>query len=273
MNKVFATLFCLCALPALAETHPAAEGYCEDDRTSGWNFYCDTLVPQEEAPVPEEEPAAAFPRQTPPPPVSYTDQMMEFRKTLDELKHKAILKPSAENVANYMRAQQNAVRMATQFTEVWQRQIFADPSLDANVKRPLTAMGNNLRQDMLVAQREDALQTASQERGLMFVYASAARCMLCDAQAGIISDMAARYEISVLPVSTDGYISEHFPQTQIDQGQLARLDLEDTPLPFLALVEPQSGSVDLVGAGLMTQDIILNRVRIITAVPEGELYE
>lgn len=220
--------------------------------------------------APEEEPAS-----TPPsaPPVSYTDQMMAFRKTLDELKHKAILNPTAENVSGYMRAQQQAVRMATAFTEVWQRQIFADPTLDANVKRPLTSMGNTVRQDMLVAEREDALRTASSKRGMLFVYANPDDCLLCEAQAGIISDMADRYGIGILPVSKDGYISETFPETRVDQGQIAQLDLTETPLPFLALVEPRSGSVDLIGAGLMTQDIILNRVRIITAVPEGELYE
>ena len=199
--------------------------------------------------------------------------MMAFRKNLDELKHKAILEPTAGNVSNYMRAQQNAVRMATQFTETWQRQLFADPSLDANVKRPLTSIGNNLRQDMLVAEREAALKQASSEAGLMFVYKNPDACMLCETQARIIADMAARYEISVLPVSKDGFISEHFPTSLQDQGQLARLELQDTPVPFLALVEPQSGGVDLIGAGLMTQDIILNRVRIITKVPEGELYE
>jgi len=198
---------------------------------------------------------------------------MAFRAQLDELKHKAILNPTPENVQAYMRAQNDAVQMAGAFTEVWQRSLFSNPELDANVKRPLTAIGSNLRQDQRNAQREAALETASTEMGLMYVYDGPTSCLVCATQSRIIADMAAKYSIDVLPVSTDGYVAAEFPQTVIDRGHLAQLGLTQHPRPFIALVDPRADDVQLIGAGLMTQDIILERVRIIVSVPEGELYE
>ncbi|MEP2780821.1 MAG: conjugal transfer protein TraF [Pseudoruegeria sp.] len=266
----------LAALPLCLSSFAFADSYgdhmaCEDNRTSGWNFYCDTTPEIEDIPKSEEDPVAAIPQELPP--VSYTDEMMAYRKALEEMKHKAILHPTPENVTAYMEAQQAAVKKASTFTEVWQRQLFNNPALDANVKRPLTTIGNNLRQDYLVADREGALRDAAQENGLLYAYDGPDICMICEAQAQILSDMAERYEIGILPVSTDGFVSPYFPASQIDQGQLSKLDLADTPRPFLALVDPATDEVQLIGAGLMTQDIILNRIRIITRVPEGELYE
>jgi len=265
----------------LAQSAPtenaAASNYCQDKDTEGWNFYCKDVAPEVEEPVtPTEAPAPPSP---PPPepeaeePPSYTDQMMAFRAELDELKHKAILVPTPENVQAYMRAQNDAVQMAGLFTEVWQRSLFSNPELDANVKRPLTAMGSNLRQDQRNAEREAALETAATEMGLMYVYEGPETCIVCAAQSRIIADMAGKYDIDVLPVSTDGFVASEFPQTVIDRGHLARLDLTEHPRPFVALVDPRSDAVQLIGAGLMTQDIVLERVRIIVAVPEGELYE
>jgi len=251
----------------------AAAGYCQDADTEGWNFYCKDVEPEPE-PVEEEAPTAPPPPAPPPEePPSYTEQMMEFRAQLDELKHKAILEPTPENVQAYMRAQNDAVQMAGAFTEVWQRSLFSNPELDANVKRPLTAIGSNLRQDQRNAEREAALQTASTEMGLMYVYDGPSTCLVCATQSRIIADMAAKYSIEVLPVSTDGYVATEFPQTVIDRGHLAQLGLTEHPRPFIALVDPRADDVQLIGAGLMTQDIILERVRIIVSVPEGELYE
>ena len=262
-------------------SNSAAQGYCKDQDTVGWNFYCEDSIPEEE-PVEEPIPEPVVAPPPPPPeepveedeaPLSYTEQMMAFRANIDELKHRAILVPTPENVQAYMRAQSEAVEMAGLFTEVWQRNLFSNPDLDANVKRPLNTVGSQMRQDQRNAERESALNYAATEMGLLYVYEGPARCLVCETQSQIISDMVSRYGIDVLAVSGDGQISEYFPESVVDQGQLARLELLDHPRPLFALVDPQSDGVILIGAGLMTQDVLLERIRIIVSVPEGELYE
>lgn len=240
---------------------------CSDERTKGWNFYCET------PPVEEEPEAETAPPSSPPAPPSYTERMEEYRRVLDELKHRAILEPTPEHVEAYMRAQNAMVKQATLFTEVWQRQVFSNPDLDRNVKRPLTSVGGNLYQDELDIEREDALRAAASEHALMFVYEGGADCYLCATQADILVQMQARHGVHILPVAKDGVPLGAYPDSATDTGQLAEFGLKDTPVPFVALVEPRAGTVDLVGAGLMTEDILIDRIRIITAIPEGELYE
>ena len=89
----------------------------------------------------------------------------------------------------------------------------------------------------------------------------------------MLSPLVEEYGVSVLDVTREEIALPTFRERLPDQGQIANMGLDEIPSPFLALVEPNSNSVDLVGAGLMTQDVILDRVRIITSIPEGELYD
>ncbi|WP_373634741.1 conjugal transfer protein TraF [Yoonia sp. SS1-5] len=258
--------------PALADGSPQTplRGFsCDDTRTRGFNFYCDPAAVEEEVP---EVPAVDPPPPPPAPTKTYTEQIEEYRRDLDELKHRAILEPSTENVQAYMQAQAAMVRQAGLFTEVWQRSLFSNPSLDANVSRPLSAIGENLLQDNLDVEREAAFTNATSERALMFVYEGAGTCLVCETQGEVLRQLTDQYGVAVLAVTRDGVSLPTFPESLPDQGQIANMGLEEVPSPFLALVEPRSNAVDLIGAGLMTQDIILDRVRIITSIPEGELY-
>lgn len=253
---------------ALAEETALRSFACDDARTAGWNFYCDRAVEDEVLEAVPDDPLPPAPR-----PKSYSEQIAEYRAELDELKHKAILEPTPENVQNYMEAQAAMVRQAGLFTETWQRILFASPHLDANVDNPLSAMGTNLYQDRLDLERAAAFQTATTEAALMFVYEGSPSCLVCEAQGEVLAAMEAQYGLTVFPVSRDGEMIPAYPDSRVDRGQIANLGLSKIPSPFLALVEPVSGQVDLIGAGLMTQDVILDRVRIITSIPEGTLYE
>ncbi len=275
MNRLCASLVAVLALamPAFADlTEPqAGRGFaCDDERTKGWYFYCDPNAVVEEEP----EAAADLPPAPPPaPPKTYTEQIEEYRAGLDELKNRAILEPTSENVVAYMEAQAAMVRQAGLFTEVWQRSLFANPNLDANVNRPLSQIGSNLYQDRLDVDREAAFQTATTERALMFVYDGSPSCLVCATQGEVLQALVQQYGVAVLAVTRDGIPLPTFPDSKIDQGEVRNLGFADVPSPFLALVEPRSGQVDLIGAGLMTQDIVLDRIRIITSIPEGELYD
>lgn len=244
---------------------------CDDQRTKGWNFYCDppknTVEPEE----PAEE--SDVPSPPPPAPLSYTEQMMAYRAQVEELKHRAILEPTQENLVAYMEIQQQVMRRAGKFTEVWQRTMFSTPSLDPNVRKPLSNMGNNIHQDTKRAERVRAFQAAAHDHVLMFVVETPDVCLYCDAQAQVLSSLVEQHNVPVFAVTKDGTVTSEFPEATLDTGQLETFGLLDTPTPFLALVDPRAGKVDLIGAGLMTQDVILQRVRIITAVPEGQLYD
>ncbi len=262
-------------MPAHAEgSDGATYGYCRDEVRIGWNFYCrpPTPEPEAEAALPETPPpATAEPSGLAPEP-GYTQRIEEFRRNLDELKYRAVLDPTAENVQAYMEAQQAMTRMATAFTDQWQRVLFQTPALDINTRFPISQMGGAVYQDQMRVARENSLRDAAANLGFMVIVEDAARCGLCTPQLEVVARMQTNFGIEVIVVSADGSFHPLFPNAQVDTGQLRALGLGESPRPTIALVEPRTGIVEPIGSGLLTEDVILERVHVVTQVPVGERY-
>ena len=111
MASTFGTLgLILLGTTAFAET-PFKLDLCGDARTKGWSYYCAPPVPVEEPAPEEQEPVvviAAPPVETEPTePVKgpATQAILAFRAQVDEIKYKAVLDPTPENVQAYMEIQ------------------------------------------------------------------------------------------------------------------------------------------------------------------------
>lgn len=249
---------------------------CNGAEVDGWHFYCDPEPAKEPDPAPPPpEPEAKKQPQDPEEPkeMTATEEIEAFRKYADELKHRAILDPTPENVQAYMEVNKQMAQQAARFAAVWQRVLFGTPHLDANVSRPLTQMGTNIYQDQRNAAEQAALQRAAQDAGLIFVYDDPVDCRLCLAQAQILDAMRTAYGVEILAVSTDGSPIQYFPDAVPNEGQLEALDLADKPRPFIAIVDPTSGETQLIGGGLLTEDQILERIYVVREVPMGERFE
>lgn len=268
-------------LAALLTTaaYPASAGLvCNGEEVEGWHFYCDPEpepepVKPEPAPEPEQEAKEEPQEPEEPKELTATEEIEAFREYADELKHRAILDPTPENVQAYMEVNKQMAQQAARFAAVWQRVLFGSPHLDANTRRPLTQMGTNIYQDQRNAAEQAALRRAAQEAGLIFVYDNPADCRLCLAQAQILDGIRNAYGVEILAVSTDGSPIEYFPDAVQDAGQLEALQLADKPRPFIAIVDAASGETQLIGGGLLTEDQILERVYVVREVPMGERYQ
>lgn len=248
-------------------------GYCQDGIRTGWNFYCDppSAAAEDEA---VQSPAISGPpaQEEPPKAPSYTEQIETFRKELDEIKYRAVLDPTPENLQAYMEAQQNMTRMATTFTDQWQRVLFQTPALDINTRFPISQMGGAVYQDQIRVARETSLRDAAANLGFMVIVEDPAICGLCTSQLEVVARMQANFGIEVIIVSADGSFHPLFPNAQVDTGQLRALGLADSPRPTIALVEPRTSTVEPIGSGLLTEDVILERVHVVTRIPAGERY-
>ncbi len=170
-----------------------------------------------------------------------------------------------------MEAQQRASRQAAAFTDQWQRVLFKTPELDINTRFPISQMGGAVYQDQIRVARETSLKDAAANVGFMVVVEDPAICGLCTPQLEIIARMQANFGIEPMVVSADGSFHPLFPNAVVDTGQLKKLGLADNPRPH-ALVEPNSGIVEPLGGGLLTEDVILERVHVVTQIPAGERY-
>ena len=249
---------------------------CTDQKTTGWHFYCDPEVPQEEElqeTKPQPKPEPEKPSEPSSPKITATMQVEAFREALVEIKNRAIIDPTPDNVLHYMRAQKQATEMASKFTDIWQRVLLETPDLDANLDRPLTQMGQAIYNDQRKNVEEGALRRAASEAGLLFVFEDPVACRLCYAQGEILKRMAEFHGVTVLAVSADGTGMDSFPDARIDNGHLENLGLNDLPRPLVAVVNPASNEVTLLGFGLLTEDQLLERIYIQREVDPGTRYQ
>jgi conjugal transfer pilus assembly protein TraF len=65
-----------------------------------------------------------------------------------------------------------------------------------------------------------------------------------------------------------------FRMLGIDDGRLAKMGLaaDKYPAPTMALINPQTKEIEVIGSGILTEDTILERVFVITQIPVGERY-
>ena len=63
-----------------------------------------------------------------------------MRKALEDARATAILDPSTENVAAYLRLQQETLQRAAAFSDAFRRTVWATPELDYTLRRPVGAL-------------------------------------------------------------------------------------------------------------------------------------
>ena len=266
------TVVFLCALALIIASKVIAKpmqlDFCADEKITGWSFYCDPALQEEEPPQEVALPPAIPPQQ----PMTATEEIMAFRAHVDEIKYRAVLNPTEENVIAYMELNAEIARKAGHFTDQWQRVLFKTPELDANVKKPLAAAGITVFQDQMNAVQDAVFRRVAENNGLMFIFEDDAKCGICRVQGKVLADMEEQYGIEVLAVSRDGGVNAKFPDALVDIGQLKRFGLSGYPSPTLALVDPANNQVDVIGSGLITADEILQRIYVISEIPVGERY-
>ena len=244
----------LLAAPAAAEWRP----WCGENL--GWHFYCDREQPE------EEEPA----RLAPPAPENAPERILEMRRALEQTRAAAILEPSPENVAAYLRLQQEALQRAATFSDAFRRTVWATPDLDYTLTRPVGALAKQLWSDRRRGERDAALARLGKRYGL--IYLGHADCGGCRVFGPLLRAFALRHSLDVLAVSMTGEALEGWPEAVPDNGRAARLGLAGAPVPAVVLFDTQTRQVLPVGFGVMAEDQIADRIFVLTALETGNDY-
>jgi conjugal transfer pilus assembly protein TraF len=227
--------------------------YCKERKLGTW-FYCEK---------PKEEPRKATTAQPP-----ARERLAAIGTQLEELKARAILEPSPENVTAYVRFQREQLDRSSMFADVWQRALWQDPGLDYTLQRPVSTLGKRAWIDQRKTDRDLALAKLSERYGVFYFYASS--CGACDIFAPILKSVSDRFGLAVLAVSMDGGPTATFPNYVVDAGQYERLGLgTDRQVPALVLFDSVTKQPMPIGYGILSQDEIMDRVFQLTQVQPG----
>lgn len=227
--------------------------YCAERRLGTW-FYCDRPRRQPQAPAPvAEEPA--------------TERLAAMRVTLDELKARAILDPSEQNVVAYIRYQREQLDRASTFSDVWQRALWQHPDMDYTLQRPVSTLGKRAWLDNRKADRDAVLTRLGERYGLFYFYAQS--CGACDVAGPILRSVADSHRLTVMAVSMDGGPSKDFPNYLVDSGQRERMGIPGKETPALVLYDTITRRTIPVGYGILSADEIMDRIFALTNTTVG----
>lgn len=233
--------------------------YCGERKLGTW-FYCESPKPK----TPAKQPEASAP------PAKAMDRLALITKALDELRAKAILEPTTENVAAYIRYQREQLDRASTFADVWQRAIWQDPSLDYTLQRPVNTLGKNAWLEQRKSDQAATMAALSRRYGLFFFFSSS--CGACEAFSPVLKGLSEQYNLSVLPVSMDGGPIASFRNYVVDHGQYQRMGLQGGQVPALVLFDTLTKKPIPVGYGVMAADEVMQRIFTLTSVKVGSDY-
>ncbi|EQB02064.1 conjugal transfer protein TraF [Sphingobium baderi] len=237
----------------LDERGEARDFYCGERRLGQW-FYC--RKPQE-----HKRPAQKGP------PASAADRVAAIKRDLDELKARAILEPSEENVIAYVRFQREQLDRASTFSDTWQRALWQHPELDYTLQRPVNTVGKRAWLDNRKADRDAALRRLGQRYGLFYFYAQS--CGACDIFGPILRSVADSHEMTVMAISMDGGPTRDFPDYVVDAGQRQRMGVPGNETPALVLFDTVTRRTIPVGFGILSADEIMDRIFMLTNIKTG----
>ena len=227
--------------------------YCGQRKLGQW-FYCTRPKPAETEAQPQV------------PEKSAAERLAAITHQLDELKAKAILDPSEENVIAYVRFQREQLDRASTFSDTWQRALWQNPDIDYTLQRPVSTVGKRAWTDNRAATRDQVLSRLGQRYGMFYFFAQS--CAACEVFSPILRSVAESHRITVMAVSTDGGPSRQFPNYVVDSGQRQRMGV---PLatPALVLFDTVTRKTVPIGFGVMSADEVMERIFMLTNAKVG----
>ncbi|MBW1215831.1 type-F conjugative transfer system pilin assembly protein TraF [Pantoea allii] len=241
------------AAPVLADDAQSADAVITPAAPfTGWHWYNE----------PKKKPETPAPKVKPPQPgvpdfskLTPSEQADVLKGYTKEALNNAILHPSAENTATFLRWQKFWTDRASMFSQSFAVAQLDHPDLDYNLEHPHYNSTAPLQQARDQEEQNDAIKKLSGEYGLFYFYRGQDPI---DAQmAGVVADFARLRHISLIPVSVDGTVSPQVPDSRTDAGQTARMGI--THFPALFLVDPKSKNYRPLAYGFMTQDDLAKR--------------
>ncbi|WP_233268399.1 type-F conjugative transfer system pilin assembly protein TraF [Pantoea sp. BAV 3049] len=227
--------------PALSST-----GTYVDTPIVGWHWYNEPQPEEEDEPDDDTVPLSVLPPNL---------QMSLLQKLTKEKLNSAILSPSPEKAADYLRMQSYLMNLSGQFTQSAKKALLLYPDLDYNLEHSRYNGTATLQQTAARQLQNDAIHNLGQRYGLFLFYRGNNPQDM--QMAATVHQFSQQYGLSLIPISMDGARSEALPQTRQDIGQAAKMGVSQ--FPALMLVEPGSEQYQPLAYGFMTQDDLARR--------------
>jgi conjugal transfer pilus assembly protein TraF len=163
----------------------------------------------------------------------------------------AILNPTEENAAHYMRAQQFWAKQDQRFVQSWQLALLHHPELDYRLNFPTNNSAIPIRNDEQNVLIEKTLKAMQQHFGLIFFYRG--HSSVCQRFAQVLLPFVNQENFAMISVTTDGKPIIGLPNPKsLPMSVLSkRLPLRSKYLPALFLVNMKTKKMQPLSYGFI----------------------
>lgn len=225
----------------------------------GWNFYCDPSKNDDQS---DDKSDLSSQSQT----QIANDEVKRLKQEHDNLLNTAIIFPTSENIKKYLAFNLQGLNRSSFFAETAQREIWQNPDLNYNLKRPVNSIGKRTWIDEQNKKQKTTALNLNSRYGIFFFYRS--DCPYCHAYAPVIKNFATAYNLKIKAVSLDGGILQEFPESIIDKGQAAKFGINS--VPATVLFDQQNKNIIPVGFGALSESELLQQIYVLTQTKPGE---
>jgi len=244
----------------IEEPTGGSDFYCAERKLGTW-FYCTKPKPK----VAEAAPAApATPAET------AAQRLEKVTAELRELKAKAILDPSTENITAFIQFQRQQLDRASMFSDVWQRAVWQNPDLDYTLQRPVGTVAKAQWLSTRKADEDRSLNRLGERFGIFYFFARS--CGACTVFSPILKSVADSHGLHVMAISTDGGPSDVFTRYSVDSGQRQRMGLTSKATPAVVLFDTVTKRAVPIGYGVIAADELMDRIYTLTQTKPGSDY-
>ncbi|WP_226895837.1 conjugal transfer protein TraF [Polymorphobacter sp. PAMC 29334] len=272
-RALLAYIATLMAIAAPIAPAIAADGAMIEDPANGSNFYCAErklgtwfyCTKPKAKPV---DPAVATPPAAPA--ETATERLDKVTAELRELKAKAILEPSTENITAYVQFQREQLDRASMFSDVWQRAVWQNPELDYTLQRPVGTVAKAAWLNDRKVDRDQAINHLGERYGIFYFFAQS--CGACEIFSPILKSVTDSHGLHVMAISTDGGPSDVFTHYSVDSGQRERMGLTSKATPAVVLFDTVTHRAVPIGYGVIAADELMDRIYTLTQTKPGSDY-
>jgi len=182
-----------------------------------------------------------------------------YQQQLDLSLKQALVSPTIENVAAYLKMQQQLFSNANNFANTWKQTLMYYPELDPTVKQPISHLGRQLYLSEQQKQVNDKINELAKDNGLLFFFKG--KCVYCHEFAKTIKNFSDRYNWQTLAVSLDGGKITEFPDSKTDNGIAERLSIY--AVPALMIRNSTTEKIIPITFGLISEQELIERISLV----------
>jgi conjugal transfer pilus assembly protein TraF len=263
MKKLMMSIVCISLWRGVGHTSETPTFF--KDHARGWFWYEDPLLESLDGPpdVESEEQNLKGENNKESKPKTATERLNDVQVHLKELKAKAILEPTRQNVKAYQEMQLRIVNQSQVFSDAWLMNVYMNPQLDENVRSPSAQGARVVLYENERLEKQQIIKNLKNSYGLFYFYSGS--CSYCQSFGPIIKQFADTYGWEVIAISLDGAPSTVFKNWQPDNGISQRWGVQTVPAVFA--INPETDHVIPVANGFTGIDEM--EKRIVTVV-KGE---